>query len=177
MAATLPPGPAEPAGQIQIGRIAGVFGIKGWLKVESFTDPIEGILDYGEWHLDRPGLAGIWRVREGRRHGRQVVASLETIEDRNAAQRLVGARIAVDRAQLPALAPREYYRADLIGLRVVNAQGLELGRVVHFIDGPAHTWMVVRGEREHWLPATPQQLRRVDLARGEVRVDWDPPED
>lgn len=177
MAAPLPPGTAEPARQIEIGRIVGVFGIRGWLKVESYTDPLEGILDYAEWHLERPGMAGNWRVREGRRHGRRVVASLEQIEDRDAAQRLVGARIAVGREQLPPLAPREYYRADLIGLRVVNARGVELGRVVHFIDGPAHPLMVVRGTQEHWLPATPQQLRRVDLASGEVRVDWDPPED
>ena len=177
MAVQLPPGKIEPAKQIEIGRIVGVFGIKGWLKVESFTDPIEGILDYGEWHLQGPGVAGRWRVREGRRQGRQVVASLEQIEDRDAAQRFVGAHITIERAQLAPLAPREYYRADLIGLRVVNGQGLELGRIVHFVDAPAYPLMVVRGAREHWLPATPQQLRRVDLARGEVRVDWDLPED
>lgn len=173
MAAKLP-GTAEPRKTLEIGRIVGVFGIKGWLKVQSFTEPVEGILDYGEWCLDRPGIAGTWRVRDGRRQGRQVVASLEQIEDRDTAQRFVGARIAVEREQLPPLQPREYYRADLIGLRVVNAQGLDLGRIAHFVDGPAHTWMVVRGAKEHWLPAGPQQLRRVDLASGEVRVDWDP---
>ena len=167
-------GTAEPTQAIEVGRIVGVFGIKGWVKVQSFTDPVEGILDYAEWYLDHPGVAGTWRVRDGRRQGRQVVASLERIEDRDAAQRFVGARIAVKRGQL---APREYYRADLIGLRVVNAQGLELGRIVQFIDGPAYPLMVVRGSKEHWLPATPQQLRRVDLAGGEVQVDWEPLED
>jgi 16S rRNA processing protein RimM len=168
------PGTAEPSKTLEIGRIVGVFGIKGWLKVQSFTEPVEGILDYAEWCLDRPGIAGTWRVRDGRRQGRQVVASLEQIEDRDTAQRFVGARIVVEREQLPPLAPREHYRADLIGLRVVNAQGLELGRIAHFVDGPAHSWMVVRGTKEHWVPALPQQLRRVDLASGEVRVDWEP---
>jgi 16S rRNA processing protein RimM len=166
-----------PTGQLEVGRIVGVFGIKGWLKVESFTEPVEGILDYAEWHLDRPGVAGTWRVLAGRRQGRQVVASLEQVEDRDEAQRFVGARIAVEREQLPPLRPREYYRADLIGLRVVNTRGFEFGRIVHFVDGPTHPLMVVRGAKEHWLPATPQQLRRVDLTSGEVLVDWDPLED
>ena len=170
-------GTAEPTDQIEIGRIVGVFGIKGWLKVQSFTEPVEGILDYAEWHLDRPGIAGTWRVRDGGRQGRQVVASLAEVEDRDEAQRFVGARIAVEREQLAPLQAREYYRADLIGLRVLNAQGFEFGRIAHFIDGPAYPLMVVRGAKEHWLPATPQQLRRVDLARGEVLVDWDPLED
>jgi 16S rRNA processing protein RimM len=166
-----------PTGQLEVGRIVGVFGIKGWLKVESFTEPVEGILDYAVWHLDRPGVAGTWRVLAGRRQGRQVVASLEQVEDRDEAQRFVGARIAVEREQLPPLRPREYYRADLIGLRVVNTRGFEFGRIVHFVDGPVHPLMVVRGAKEHWLPATPQQLRRVDLTSGEVLVDWDPLED
>jgi 16S rRNA processing protein RimM len=170
-------GTAEPTGQIEVGRIVGVFGIKGWLKVQSFTEPVEGILDYAEWHLDRPGIAGTWRVRDGRRQGRQVVASLAEVEDRDEAQRFVGARITVEREQLAPLQAREYYRADLIGLRVLNARGFEFGRIAHFIDGPAYPLMVVRGAKEHWLPATPQQLRRVDLARGEVLVDWDPLED
>jgi len=170
-------GTAEPTEQIEIGRIVGVFGIKGWLKVQSFTEPVEGILDYAEWHLDRPGIAGTWRVRDGRRQGRQVVASLERVEDRDEAQRFIGARIAVERGQLAPLRAHEYYRADLIGLRVVNAQGFEFGRIAHFVDGPAYPLMVVRGAKEHWLPATPQQLRRVDLAGGEVLVDWDPLED
>jgi 16S rRNA processing protein RimM len=164
-------------GQLEVGRIVGVFGIKGWLKVESFTEPVEGILDYAVWHLDRPGVAGRWRVLAGRRQGRQVVASLEQVEDRDEAQRFVGAGIAVEREQLPPLRPREYYRADLIGLRVFNTRGFEFGRIVHFVDGPAYPLMVVRGAKEHWLPATPQQLRRVDLTSGEVLVDWDPLED
>ena len=166
-----------PTGQLEVGRIVGVFGIKGWLKVESFTEPVEGILDYALWHLDRPGVAGTWRVLAGRRQGRQVVASLEQVDDRDEAQRFVGAGIAVEREQLPPLRPREYYRADLIGLRVFNARGFEFGRIVHFVDGPAYPLMVVRGAKEHWLPATSQQLRRVDLTSGEVLVDWDPLED
>jgi 16S rRNA processing protein RimM len=113
-------------------------------------------------------------VLEGRAHGRLVVAHLEQIDDRDAAQTLVGAMITVQRSELPELKPRQYYQADLIGLRVIDARGRELGRVEYFIDAPAHPVMVVRGEREHWLPATPQHLLRVDLAGGEIHVDWEP---
>jgi 16S rRNA processing protein RimM len=161
---------------LPLGRIVGVFGVKGWVKVESYTDPREAILSYPEWQLDNPEQ-GARRVVAGRKHGRQVVASLEHIEDRDIARQLVGATISVQRSTLPALKPREYYRADLLGLRVVNEQGVELGRVERFIDAPAHAVMVVRGAEEHLLPVTPQHLRRVDLAGGEIRVDWNPAED
>ncbi len=161
---------------LAIGRIVGVFGVKGWVKIESYTEPREAILNYPEWHLDRPA-SGARRILTGRKHGRQVVASLEHIEDRDAARELVGATITVQRSALPELKPREYYRADLIGLRVVNEQGLVLGHVEHFIDTPAHAVMVVRGSREHLLPVTPQHLRRVDFVAGEIRVEWTPVED
>lgn len=161
---------------LPIGRIVGVFGIKGWVKVESYTEPREAILDYPEWRLDRPAGGAARRILAGRRHGRQVVASLEHVADRDSARELVGATITIERAALPELKPREYYRADLIGLRVVNEQGRVLGRVEYFIDAPAHAVMVVRGAQEHWLPVTPQHLRRVDLAAGEIRVDWNPAE-
>ena len=160
---------------LPLGRIVGVFGVKGWVKVESYTDPREAILGYPEWQLDKP--AGAYRIVAGRKHGRQVVASLEHFEDRDSARQLVGATISVQRSALPELKPREYYRADLIGLRVVNEQGLVLGRVERFVDTPVHAVMVVRGTEEHWLPVTPQHLRRVDLASGEIRVDWSPAED
>ncbi len=158
---------------LPIGRIVGVFGLKGWVKVQSYTDPREAVLNYDVWHLDRPPSGSARRVVTGRPHGRLVVANLEQIADPDAARALVGATIAVQRATLPELKPRQYYRVDLIGLKVVDAQGRELGRVEYFIDAPAHAVMVVRGDQEHWLPATPQHLRCVDFEGGVIRVDWD----
>lgn len=158
--------------RIVLGRITGVFGIKGWLKIQSYTDPLEGILNYRDWQLEQRNARRAVTVREGRRHGRQVVVHLETFDDRDVAATLVGAEITVARASLAPLAAREFYRADLIGLEVRDATGALLGRVDHFIDSPAHPMMVVRGARELWLPATPQHLRRVDLAKGEIHVDW-----
>lgn len=163
--------------RIVLGRITGVFGIKGWLKVQSYTDPLEAILNYGDWQLEQRGARRAVTVREGRRHGKQVVVHLESFDDRDGAGVLVGAEITVARESLAPLAEREFYRADLIGLEVRDATGARLGRVDHFVDAKAHPLMVVRGERELWLPVTPQHLRRVDLAKGEIHVDWLPGDD
>lgn len=164
--------------RVVLGRITGVFGIKGWVKVQSFTDPAESILNFREWQLEQRTARRAVEVREGRRHGKQVVAHLVSFDDRDAAAALVGAEISVARESLPQLAAREYYQADLLGLTVRDATGAVLGRIDHFVDTPASPVMVVVGEgRELWLPAGPPHLRRVDLAQGEVLVDWQPGEE
>ncbi len=160
---------------IELGRIRAPFGIRGWLRVESHTDPPEGLLGYREWVLRlASGERLERRVVEGRRHAEGLVAHLEGVDDRGEAAALTGAVIEVERAALPRLAEREHYRADLIGLRVRNVEGAELGTVSHFVDAPAGAVMVTReaGGREHWVPAAPPHLRRVDLAAGEILVDW-----
>lgn len=160
--------------RIVLGRITGVFGIKGWVKIQSYTEPLEAILKYDDWQLERRDAQRAVTVREGRRHGKQLVAHLESVDDRDVAATFVGFEITVARTSLAPLAAREFYRADLIGLEVRDATGALLGRVDHFIDAKAHPLMVVRGERELWLPVTAQHLRRVDLAKGEIHVDWLP---
>ena len=160
---------------IELGRIGAPFGIKGWLHVESHTDPPERLLGYPEWALRlASGERVARRVAEGRRHAEGLVAHLEGVDDRGEAATLTGAVIEVERTALPPLAEREYYRADLVGLRVRNLEGAELGTVSHFVDAPAGAVMVAReaGGREHWVPAAPPHLRRVDLTAGEILVDW-----
>jgi 16S rRNA processing protein RimM len=160
---------------IELGRIGAPFGIKGWLHVESHTDPPERLLGYREWALRlASGERLTRRVAEGRRHGEGLVAHLEGVDERGAAATLTGAVIEVERSALPALAEREYYRADLEGLRVRNLEGAELGTVSHFVDAPAGVMMLTREEsgQEHWVPAAPPHLQRVDLAAGEILVDW-----
>lgn len=153
-----------------LGRITGAFGVRGWLKVISFTDPPEQILDYPTWQSD----GKVMRHLEGRRHGKGLVVRLEGIDDRDAARALGRRELWVERRELPALKKGEYYRADLVGFEVVNLQGQDLGRVDHFLDMPANAVMVVRGDREHWLPLGPDQVFRVDLEHGRITVDWDP---
>jgi len=160
---------------IELGRVGAPFGIKGWVHVESYTDPPEGLLRFREWMLKLAnGERRLQRVLEGRPHAAGLVAHLEGIDDRNGAAALTGASIEVERAALPRLAEREYYRADLVGLRVRNLEGAELGTVSHFVDAPTGAVMVTHaaGGRELWILAAPPYLRRVDLAAGEVLVDW-----
>jgi 16S rRNA processing protein RimM len=100
------------------------------------------------------------------------VVRLEGVEDRTAAAALVGACVEVARSALPAPGRRQFYQVDLIGLAVRNAEGRELGVVTHFIEAPASAVMVVEGAVQHWIPATPRHVRKVDLQGGWILVDW-----
>ncbi|HEX9707678.1 MAG TPA: ribosome maturation factor RimM [Steroidobacteraceae bacterium] len=160
--------------RVVLGRIAGPFGVRGWVKIASFTDPPEQILDFPLWRADRPdGGTCELRHAEGRRHGKGLVVRLEGIEDRDAALALAKPELWIERRELPALKEGEHYRADLIGLEVVNLQGERLGRVDHFLDMPAGAVMVVVGERERWLPTGRDRLVGVDVEGGRITVDWD----
>ena len=166
----------RPARYLRLGRIQGAAGVRGWLKIQSYTDPPESLLQHRVWTLcDQDGKRTPYTVAESANDGRWVRARFAGVEDRNAAQLLCGLDIEVERSALPPTAAREYYRDDLIGLKVCDRSGRELGRVSHFVEAPAAAVMVVRGAREHWVPALPQHLLRVDLERGEIEVDW--PED
>ena len=170
---------------VQLGRIGAPFGLAGWVHVSSFTEPAEALLEYREWALRPEG--GERRRRpliEGQVHGERLVVRLEGVETRDSAALLTGAWVEVERAELPPTGDREYYRADLIGLEVENLDGVRLGRVAYFMDAPAGAVMVVEerqdaaarprepGRREHWVLADPAHLRRVDLAAGQILVDW-----
>lgn len=164
---------ARPARYVKLGRVLRPAGVRGWLKVQSYTDPPENLLRHRSWLLlDAQGGRSAHTVAESSSDGRWLRVRFEGIEDRDAAERLGGSDIEVERAALPPTAAREYYRDDLIGFRVASADGRELGRVSHFIEAPAGPVMVVTGVRELWIPALPTHLKRVSLERGEVEVDW-----
>ena len=145
------------------------------MHVDSYTDPLDGLLDYPQWVL-RVGSGERFtrRLSEGQTHGDRLVARLEGIEDRDAAAALTGAVIEVPRAELPPPGKRQYYMADLVGLTVRNLEEVELGKVAQFVDAPTGPVMVVKDSegREHWVLATPEYLRKVELDKGLIRVDW-----
>jgi 16S rRNA processing protein RimM len=160
---------------IEIGRLGAPYGTKGWLHVDSYTDPPDGLLKYREWALRlASGERVTRRVASGRGHGRGLVAQLEGVASREGAAALTGAVVEVERATLPPAGEHQYYRADLVGLAVRNLDGVALGTVSHFVDAPAGAVMVTRepGGREHWVLASPKHLRNVDLSQGLVVVDW-----
>jgi 16S rRNA processing protein RimM len=160
---------------IELGRVGAPFGVKGWVHIDSHTDPPEGLLNYSSWVLRLANGERVARkLAEARWQHGKLLGRFEQIDDRDAAATLRGATIEIERSKLPPPREREYYRADLIGLPVSNLAGVELGRVRHFVDAPAGPLMVVQGGdgREHWVPAVPDHLRKVDLAEGRIEVDW-----
>jgi 16S rRNA processing protein RimM len=160
---------------VVLGRLSGLYGVQGWLKVHSDTEPREGIVRYPDWWVRQQGGWKRMRVEQGRRHGKGVVVKLEGIDDRDAAAKLLNAEVAVDRSELPDTAPGEFYWTDLEGLTVVCVDGTELGRVDHLIETGANDVLVVTGERERLIPYIPEQvIKQIDLEQGRMVVDWDP---
>lgn len=161
--------------RVVLGQVGGLYGVRGWVRLWSFTDPVENLLEYRELELGRDGRWETARLAEGRRHGEALVARFEHCTDRDQAALLVGAELAVARDRLPAAAEGEYYWADLVGLEVVTTGGVTLGRVDHMMATGANDVMVVKGERERLLPFVPGRfVSEVDLAGGRIVVDWDP---
>jgi 16S rRNA processing protein RimM len=160
---------------ILLGRVHGAFGIRGELKLESFTDPPPAIFRYQPWLLrDAQGrereLTGV-RGREG---AKGLVATFPGIEDRDAAEALRGAELYAPRSVLPPPKPGEYYWVDLEGLRVVNTEGADFGVVSHLFSTGANDVLVARGDRERMIPfLEPDYIRSVDFDAGIVTVDWD----
>ncbi|OQW65603.1 MAG: ribosome maturation factor RimM [Proteobacteria bacterium ST_bin11] len=161
---------------LNVGQVSGVFGVKGWVKVYSFTDPRENILQYSPWILKKNGKIQEIKLLGGRRQGSLVVAELQGISDRDIAAELMGADILIRKEQLPKANDGEYYWADLIGLDVVNEDGCKLGKVDHLLEtGANDVLVVVHGELERLIPFLQQStILKIDLGDGQITVDWDP---
>ncbi len=158
-----------------MGRVTGAFGVRGWLKVLSDAEPPEALLEYSPWLLQLGGEWKTYKALEGSVHGKGLIVRLQGVDDRDQAELLRGAEIAVQRAQLEPLEEGEYYWADLIGLRVVTTQGVDLGRVERLMETGANDVLVVRGDRERLIPYLPSDVvTSIDLDAGEMQVDWDP---
>jgi 16S rRNA processing protein RimM len=167
-----PPAPYQTR-MVVLGRIAGVYGVRGWVHVHSETDPIENILRYRPWHVGKGGQ--VREPLEGKRHGKGLVALLDGCGDRDQAAALVGAEIAVPRDRLPPPSADEFYWFDLEGLTVTTTEGAELGRVDHLFATGANDVICVRGERERLIPFVwGDVVKDVDFVLRRLLVDWDP---
>jgi 16S rRNA processing protein RimM len=170
--------PAHAAGsgrRVPVGRISGVFGVRGWVRIFSYTEPRANVLQYNPWILRRDDGERTCAVLDGHEHGAGVVASLDGVGDRDAAAALVGCEVEVDRSQLGPAGPGQYYWADLEGMAVVTTDGVPLGRITRLFATGANDVMVVQGERRYLLPFVHGRVvRQVDEAARAVTVDWDP---
>ncbi len=173
---------SEQSALITLGKITSVYGVKGWLKIFSYTDPMDQILDYPEWTLTRDGEVKTVRADKGKSHGKGMIAHLEGVNDRATAETFAGFEIRVERAQLPELAEGEYYWWQLEGCSVINTEGRDLGRVSHLISaGGANDVMIVHStdpqdsQHERLIPYVPGvSVESVDLDAERITVDWDP---
>lgn len=161
---------------VLMGRVHGAFGVRGEVKVESFSEPPEAILGYRPWTLrDARGAERTLDGVRGRAASKGIVASLPGVDDRDAAEAMRGTEVLVPRDVLPPPGDGEYYWVDLEGLRVVTLEGVDLGTVSHLMSTGANDVMVVRGDRERVLPfVQPDYVTAVDLQARVITVDWDP---
>lgn len=160
---------------IIMGRIAGPYGVRGWVRVVSYTEVPDSLLEYTPWFLWRGEQWQPTGIAEAKRHPKGLLVRLPGCEDRDTAAGLTGSDIGVRRSQLPPAAAGEYYWSDLIGLMVQTLDGRPLGTVDHLIETGANDVLVVRGERERLIPfVRGDVIDEVDLDKRIIRVDWDP---
>jgi 16S rRNA processing protein RimM len=163
--------------RVLVGRIVGLYGVQGWLKIESWTEPRTRIFSYQPWQLTTaPDVVTEITGVKGRPQGKGLIAQFPGVDGRDAAAALVGQDIYVARELLPPPGKDEYYWVDLEGLEVVTTEGVVLGRVTHLFATGANDVVVVRDEsRERLIPFVQgSYVRSVDLSGGRMVVDWDP---
>jgi len=157
-----------------MGRVAAAYGIRGWIKIQPFTEYLDSLLDYRTWWIGRE--QGPWReveVLECGVHGKTLVAQLPDCPDRTAAEKLKGLMIAVPRGSLPEQEEDEYYWTDLIGMAVTNEAGERLGTVANLLETGANEVLVVRNDGgEMLIPFVASAIRQVDMESRTIRVDW-----
>lgn len=156
-----------------MGRVAGAFGVQGWVRIHPYSEQPEALTGYGQWLIGQEPSWQSIEVMECEVHGRMVVARLRGVEDRDAAALLRGREIAVPRASLPPAAEGEFYWSDLIGLEVLNGVGEALGAVAEVFSNGAHEVLRVRqGTAERLIPFVPAYVQEVQLESRRIVVDW-----
>jgi len=159
---------------LTVGKITGHFGVKGGVKVFSFTQPMDNITHYRQWYVGGRVFKGI----KAKKHGKTIIAELPDISCREEAQALIGLTVSVDMAQLSELSDDDFYWHQLVGLTVIDQNGQVLGIVESLFETGANDVMVVKeqqdnGKKNMLIPYLyGQTIERVDLAAAEIRVNW-----
>ncbi|EKE84285.1 ribosome maturation factor RimM [Idiomarina xiamenensis] len=165
---------------VVIGRIGAVYGVKGWVKVQTFTDDQEAIFSYSPWLLRQQQQTREVEVAEWRAHNKGFIARIDGVSDRDMAAQLTGMDVVVDASRLPELSDDEFYWHDLIGLRVINQQGYDMGVVEQMMPTASNDVLVVKandndafGRQQRLIPFIQSQyVTAVDLTEKRMTVDW-----
>ncbi len=164
----------DAGGRLSAGCFLGAYGVRGWVRLRSYTHPPENLLSYRPWWRRTPADAPPLEVLEGRRHGMHLVARVAGVATREAASAMRGVELVVERSCLPPPEPGRYYWCDLLGLVVLDDTGRNLGHVTGIMGTGAHDVLRVRGEEEHLVPMVPGVfVTSVDLAGGRMHVRTD----
>ena len=160
--------------QLVVGKIASPFGVRGWTKVLSYTEPADGLLDYKQWIVSQRDRETSYNVVEGKKHGKFLIVKFEGIDDRDEIAKLTNAQVVMERRDLPDTDDDSYYWVDLIGLAVETTDGTRLGVVERMMETGANDVVVVNGERERLIPwIRDSVIKSVDLKERKITVDWD----
>lgn len=161
------------ANWVAMGYIKGAFGVKGWVKVAVSTEYLDGLLDYPVWRLRQGNNTRDLKLEEGHVAGDVLHVKLEHINDRDVAHALRGHTIEVQRSAFAPTEEDEYYWADLVGLSVINRADENLGTVHKLMETGAHDVLVIEGDfGQKLIPFVSQFIDAVDVATGQIRVDW-----
>ncbi len=161
--------------QVAVGKISGIYGVTGWVRIISYTRPISNIFSYSPWLIGRGAQQESRELLEGRMQGKGLVARIKDLEDRDIARSYIGKDILLYRNQMPVLPAGEYYWCDLMQLDVVNLEGMKLGKVIEILETGANDVLVIKGERRHLVPLMlDKYVTAIDIKNGVITVDWDP---
>jgi 16S rRNA processing protein RimM len=165
--------PQENNKKLLIGKINGFFGLQGWVKVFSYTNPRTNILNYSPWSIKVDGNFQSIDITSGREQSKTIVAHIKGVDNREDSQKFIGQDIYINKEQLPELTQGEYYWHELIGFDVINKDEERLGTVDYFVETGANDVLVVKGKKEYWIPYIEPFLVSIDSKNNKILVDWD----
>lgn len=159
--------------RIIVGHFGQSYGVKGWLKVHSLTDPIDNILHYSPWQVQHLNQWHLVKITHAKQQGNNIIVKLAECDTPEAAKTYTNDPIAIEREQLPVLPKDEYYWTDLIGLRVINQEGIDFGIVDSLLATGSNDVFVIKGDRQRLLPYTTEVVNNIDLTQKIIHVIWD----
>ena len=159
--------------KLLVGKINGFFGIQGWVKIFSYTEPRRNILQYQPWYFIDNGTYKAIEMNTGREQSKTIVAHVKGINNRDEALKLIGKDLYINKDQLPELDNDSHYWHELDGFRVINNNGVDLGVVDYLVDTDSNSVLVTKGDKEHWIPYVKPYLVSIDKENGVISVDWD----
>lgn len=173
---------ADSSATLVVGKIGAPHGVKGWVRITSYTEELDGIFDFSPWLLTVQGKVKEYRVAEWKHQSKALIAKLEGVTTRDDAEAIKNIEINILEAQLPTLEQDDFYWRDLIGLAVITESGYDLGKVEQLFETGANDVLMVKanvndafGAKQRMIPYLfDQVIKSVDLEQNVITVDWDP---